>query len=68
MWIHKVIVEANRIGYSGRPYIVRVTKMSRLITYNTRHICKTSITVMQCLQEQIMKGTGHLEDIFTDTK
>ena len=39
--------------------------MGILNTHNTRHIQKIPITVEQYLREQIVKGTGHLEDIFT---
>ena len=50
-WLHCVIKEANNSGHSGRSFIIRVAKMGRLIMWNTRHICSTSITTEQYLQE-----------------
>ena len=41
--------------------------MGRLIAQNTRHIQKTPIMTEQYLWEEIVKDTGCLEDIFTDT-
>ena len=34
----------QNIDHNGHSYIVRITKMGRLITHNTRHIQKTPIT------------------------
>ena len=41
--------------------------MGRLITHNTRCIQNTPISAEQSLREWIVKSTGHLEDIFTDS-
>ena len=67
-WIHGVIVEVNSTDHNGWSYIVRVMKMGRIITYNTRHICKTLLSVKQYLWEQIKKWTGHLKVIFTEAR
>ena len=63
---HRKITEVKSRDHNGHSYIIRVTKMGRLITCNMRHIHRTLITMEQYLQEQIKKGIGHLEDMFID--
>ena len=41
-------------------------KNGKLIMCNTRHVWKTLIMAEQYLRDQIVKGTGCLEGIFTD--
>ena len=65
-WTLGLIVEGNSADHSGWSNEVMVTKTRRLITYNKRHIQKAPITE-QYLREQIVKGIGCLEIIFTDT-
>ena len=48
-WMHGVIVDTNSTDHNGSSYIVRVTKKERLVTHNTKHICKTLITLEQYL-------------------
>ena len=47
--------KGHNIDYNGSSFIVRVKKMGRFITHNTRYIYKTPILVKQYLREQIMK-------------
>ena len=65
-WTHGIIVEANSTDHNSQSYTMRVTKMDRLNTHNIRHMCKTLKTVKQYLLEEIIGGTGHSEDIFTN--
>ena len=39
----EVIVDGNNTDHNGSSYIVRVTKMGRLITCSSKHIMKTPI-------------------------
>ena len=48
-WIHAVIEEATNNDHRGRSYIIRVTKMDRLIMQNKRLMQSTPITVEQDL-------------------
>ena len=66
-WTHGILKEAKSKDHRGGSFIIRVTIMGRLLTWNTRHICSTPITTEQYLQEQIRKGAWLLEDIFLQT-
>ena len=44
-----------------------VTMMGRVTAHNVRHLCKTPVITEQYIREQMVRGTGHLEGIFTDT-
>ena len=57
-WTIGIITAANNSDQTERSYIIRVTKMGRLMTWNTRHTCSTPITTEQYIWEQIRKGTG----------
>ena len=48
-WMLDVIVEGNSADHNGWLCIVRMTKICRLITHNTRHIWKTPIMREQYL-------------------
>ena len=56
LWTHSVVEEANSTDHHGWSYIIRVTKIERLIICHTRHIYSTPITTEQYLWEQIEKG------------
>ena len=68
LWMHGVIEEGSGVDHNGWSCKVRVTKKGRQTTHKTRHIHKTLLMTEHHLREQIVKGTLHLEDIFTDTK
>ena len=40
-WTHDMILEGNSTDHNRQSYIVRVTKIGRLIMYNTRDIHMT---------------------------
>ena len=63
--MHGVIVKDNCSDHNRQSN--KVKKMGRLITGNTRHIQKTLKMAEQYIRRPLMKGTGCLEDIFTDT-
>ena len=42
-WMQGVIAETNSTDTNGQSYVIRVTKIGKLITCNTRYICKTLI-------------------------
>ena len=54
-WMHRVIKEPNSSDHRRRSYIIRVTKIGRLITQNIRHICSTPVTTEKYLWGQIKK-------------
>ena len=57
-----VIVEGKSADHK-----VRVTKTCRPRTHNTRHIWKTPIMRQHYVRKQMVKCTGCLEDIITET-
>ena len=52
-WTHRIIKEANNSEHNGRSYIIRVIKIEKFITQNTRHIHSAPITREQYLRGQI---------------
>ena len=67
-WTQGIMEEMNDTDQPRWSYIIRVMKTGRLIMCNTRHICRTPTTIEQYLWEQIKKGTGLLEEIFTEAR
>ena len=62
--MHSVIVKPKNDDYMGQSYTIWVTKTSRLIAQNLKHICGITIPSEQQFQEQIKKALGQLEDTF----
>ena len=48
--MHRLVEEANSTHHNGQSYIIRVTKIGKLITCNMRYIHKTLLTTEQYLQ------------------
>ena len=64
---HEVIIKSNSTDCNRWSYKVRAMKSCRVLTHSTRHIWKMPIMTEQYLWQQIVKGTGHLKGIFTNT-
>ena len=64
LWTHGVIVKPNNDYHRVCPYTIQVMKTGRLIMWNSKHICSTSITADEYLptrtnQESIRGLGGH---------
>ena len=60
-----MIVEPNNDDHRGCSYTICVMKTGRLIMWNSKHVCSTSIMLEEYLHKQIKELSGVLEAIFT---
>ena len=57
LWAHGVIAEPSD-DHRGDSYTIQVTKTSRLIMQNSKHICSSSIMSEEYLSNEVKKLSG----------
>ena len=62
--MHRLVVEGTSTNHNEQLYILRLTKVGRLITYKCKAHLETIIITVYWVADH--RSTGHLEHIFTD--